>query len=894
MTPIRNMVWFAIALALAACSERNPAPTVGEQPAEPRPAGQYLDYDTAVARKRAVSEPAYTLDIDLGFAEDRYAGTMVASFKYGGDGAPLTIDFANGDVKQVLLNGAAVDYSYNGYFITLPAGSVSTGAQELRIDYEHPYSQDGSGLYRYVDQEDGRVYLYTDFEPYDANRLFPHFDQPDLKASYTLSVRAPAGWQVVSTMRETQVKEDGDVRVWTFPPTEPLSSYVFSLHAGEYAVIEPQDTFRYPLRLFVRHSLKPYVEAGFWFETTRQGFDFFDAYFGLPYPFKKYDQLIVPDYNSGAMENVAAVTFNESYLRRRPLTQAERFTLADTIMHEMAHMWFGDITTMAWWNGLWLNESFATYMASLAMEGVPGFDEVWHRFFLRSKQSAYFADQLVTTHPIELPVRNTAEATSNFDAITYGKGASSLKQLDFLLGGDVFRQGVRDYIAANAWSNTELEDFIGAMAAAADRDLGEWTQQWLYQAGVNTLKVDVQCENGRLQGLTLLQSAPEELPTLREQRTRVALFNLEEGQFVQQHSADVTFAGASTPVDVAGELPCPDLVYPNADDYAYVKITLDPRSVDSLGDHIMTLRDPLLRSMVWDDLYNMVQHAELPVTAYLDTLAANLPLETDLTATLDLLGSLRGGFAYLHQAPGGAALVQDYAARFEPLLWEQVTGTEGDARQVWLAAYIDTANNVAAWERIAALLAGDISLPGYTLDQDTRWRIVLKLNEFRRPGCAELAAAEARRDGSAIGEENAVRAQVLAARGDEKMVWFDRAMAADENFVLRRSRTILSALFPYSSQRSLAAPFAERMLDALPAISEAHDSTFHFKVTQYAMPRLCTLENARRIKAALQTAEKDGKALDPAIVKGMKRAAQLDGRCAAAVALLPKATDASQ
>ncbi len=870
----------AIAFLGVACSDK-PKTSDDAVAVVSRPTGHFLDRETALARKRAIRQPAYQIDIDLGQGDEHFAGSVTATFIYAGDGSALTVDFRYGRVLSVLLNGSETPFEYNDEFITLPAGAFESGPQTLVINYEHRYSPDGAGLYRYEDQEDGRIYLYTDFEPYDANRLFPHFDQPDLKATYELSVRAPTAWQVVSTTRETAMEDEGDVRLWRFPPTEPISSYIFSLHAGDYQVIEGPE-FRYPLRLFVRHSLAQYVDADYWFAKTIEGFDFFDEYFELPYPFAKYDQLIVPDYISGAMENVAAVTFNETFLQRRASTRSERFSLTSVIMHEMAHMWFGDITTMGWWNGLWLNESFATYMGSLAMEGATEFDEVWHRFFTRSKQSAYFADQLVTTHPIELPVRNTTEATSNFDSITYGKGASVLKQLDFLLGGDVFRQGVRDYLAANAWSNTELEDFIGAMANAADRNLDDWTQRWLYQAGVNSISVDLGCEQGVVESLALVQTAPEDLPILREQRVRLGLYDLQNEVLTKQHSVDVMIEGERTEVALPEGLACPALAYPNQDDFGYMKIVLDPRSVDTLANYIMTLEDSLLRIMVWDDLYKMAQNAELPLTRYLDILERNLPQETDLVAMRDLTFALRGSFGFLHQIENGDALLADYAGRFEPLLWRLVSQSDGDARQTWLNTYIDTANNEFAWQRLQQLLSGELILADYELDQDTRWRIVLKLNEFRRPNHAALALAEAEKDGSAIGQENAVRAKVLAARGDDKMMWFDKAMAADEDFSLRRSRTILRGLFPYSSQRSLAAPYAQRMVDAMPAISAAQNSTFHDKATQYQMPRLCSVENAQRLKAAA----KQYPDLDPAIIKGMKRSAQLDERCAAISELL--------
>lgn len=861
-------------VAAVGCAKDDAAPAGRVDLQSTRTAGNFLSHDVARQRKRAVSEPAYTIEIDLDRAPDTYGGRVTATFKYGGEGDALTVDFRGGEVLGLILNGEAVPFDYNGYFITLPGSSLSGGEQTLVIDYEHPFSQDGAGLYRYVDPEDGRVYLYTDFEPYDANRLFPHFDQPDLKARYTLNVRAPAGWQVISTTRETQVVDDGAHRRWTFPPTETLSSYVFSLHAGEYAIFEDK-AFRYPLRLFVRQSLLQYVDAEFWFATTRQGFDFFDEYFGLPYPFRKYDQVIVPDFISGAMENVAAVTFSEAFVHRGEVTRRQKMNLASVIMHEMAHMWFGDIATMAWWNGLWLNESFATYMAALALSRGTDFEEAWHEFFITDKQWAYGEDQLVTTHAIELPVEDTAVATTNFDGITYGKGASVLKQLGFLLGDDAFRQGVRDYLAANAWANTELEDFIGALGIAADRDLRGWTRRWLYTAGLNTIEVDYRCHGDKLAIMSLLQSAPEEYPTLREQRTIVALYRLEDGRLQLDREIQVEFAGGRTAVPAAEGAACPDLVYPNYGDHAYIKVALDERSIATAREHITGVADPLQRNMLWYDLFSMVRDARLPLQDFLDILEAHLAKESDLNAAADLMWNLRSSFGYLHQVPGGDAWLAEYAGRFESLLWRLVESSDGDARQLWLSAYIDTANNETAWQRLEDLLRGELSLPGLELDQDQRWRIVLKLNEYLRPGHRELAVLEADRDRGSIGQENAVRAEVLSARGEAKYQWMEQATRADDEYSLRRSRTIVGSLFPYSSQRGLAGPYAVEMLSRLPELDGKHDTTFHEYVTALLMPRLCTAENVARLKAAAKRYSD----LDPAIVRGIKVAAQLDQRC---------------
>ncbi|MEE4191154.1 MAG: aminopeptidase N [Halieaceae bacterium] len=862
------------ALVLSACSQdSSEAPGRG---LEPREVGALLTAEEARYRRGVVSEPAYTLAVDLDRGPDSFAGRVDIDFQYGAETRPLTVDFRNGTVLSVEVNGEPVDYRYNGHFITLPMGLMDTGSHRVSIEYLHDYSRDGAGLYRYEDPEDGRVYLYTDFQPYSANRLFPHFDQPDLKGTYTLSVTAPVGWQVVSTTRETDIDVGEEQWTWRFPATLPLSSYIFALHAGEYAVYEDAE-FRYPLRLFVRQSMAEYADPEFWFEITRQGFDYFDDYFGLPYPFEKYDQLVVPDFIAGAMENVGAVTFSENKLFRGEATRRERMYIANVIMHEMAHMWFGDITTMAWWNGLWLNESFATYMAENALANATEFKETWHQFFIADKQWAYTEDQLVTTHPIELPVRDTEEATTNFDGITYGKGAAVLKQLGFLLGDDTFRRAVRDYIATNAWGNTELEDFMGAMATAADRKLDYWTQEWLYTAGLNTVEARYECVDGKIASMVLEQSTPPDYPTLREQRTVLALFKLDGERLVLQRQLPLLFGGARTPVPEAEGAACPDFVYPNYGDYAYIKVALDERSLATISEHVMGLEDPLQRNMAWYDLYEMMRDARLDLTDYLDILGDHLASETDLNVLADLLSNLRSGFSYLYQVPSGEQYLAEYAQRFEKLLWQQVAASEGDARQLWLQGYIDSANDKAAWQRLEDLLQGRLVLDGFALDQDQRWRIVMKLSEHLWPGHQALVAAELARDGSSRGKENAVRAEVLSARGESKYQWIARATESGEDYSLRRSRTIVAGLFPSSSQRALAEPYAVELLAQLPRLDREHDTTFHDRVTYHLMPRLCTPENVARLKAAVERYDN----LNPAIVQALKIAAQQDERCVA-------------
>jgi len=325
------------------------------------------------------------------------------------------------------------------------------------------------------------VYTYSHFEPAAAHQMFAVFDQPDLKATYQVTATAPADWHVVSTTRESKIEDLGALRRWTFPTTKKLSPYNFSLHAGPYKVWEDKSG-KYPMRLFARQSVAAQVTPEDWFRYTKDGLVFFDQYFGIPYQFEKYDQLLVPDFLYGAMENAGAITFAEGrFLHKAKMTDAQRQSLASVIMHEMAHQWFGDLVTMQWWNGLWLNESFASFMGTLATAEATEFKDAWQAFYSGGKQAAYAQDQKVTTHPIEVPVASTANAFDNIDAITYSKGASTLAQLRHLLGAEVFRKGVHNYLAKYSYQNAKLEDFIGSLGEAAGHDLSQWTQDWLYR-----------------------------------------------------------------------------------------------------------------------------------------------------------------------------------------------------------------------------------------------------------------------------------------------------------------------------------------------------------------------------------------------------------------------------
>jgi aminopeptidase N len=371
------------------------------------------------------------------------------------------------------MNGNPAPVEKNSTYLLLPAAFLIRGPNLIKISFRTKMVTNGMGLHRFVDPADGAIYIHTQFEAFAAHKFMPCFDQPDLKSSLQLQVSAPKSWTLISTTREIRIEPRGDFRLWTFPETPAISTYLFSLHGGPFTVW--QDSFQgIPLRLFARPSLAKYVHPGLWFRLTKQGLGFYNKFFSYRYPFQKYDQILAPEFSAGAMENVGAVTFSERFIHRGKLTRENEMSLADVLLHEMAHMWFGDLVTMRWWNDLWLNESFATYMSALTTSEATKYSEAWRDFF-EMKGWAYYQDQLSTTHPIEGHVADTNDAFSSFDGITYAKGASVLKQMSRWLGAETFQKGVQFYMKTFAFKNTSLPDFIESLQKFSERDFRTWS-----------------------------------------------------------------------------------------------------------------------------------------------------------------------------------------------------------------------------------------------------------------------------------------------------------------------------------------------------------------------------------------------------------------------------------
>ncbi|TFW29940.1 aminopeptidase N [Duganella callida] len=862
----------AIALAFGGVTAAVPAAA-----SAPRADNQFLSQEDAAARSARVSNVDYTLAFAL-TGKESFSGTTTLSFDLSDASQPLTIDLDKATIASLSVNGKAVTPQYNQWFITLAPQDLVAGRNTVTIAYSRPHSTNGEGLHRMVDPVDGRVYTYSHFEPAAAHQMFPVFDQPDLKGTYQVTVSTPADWVVSSTTRETSVKEVDGGKLWTFPRSKKLSPYNFSMHAGPYKVWE-DNSGKYPMRLFARQSVASQVSPQDWFKYTKAGLAFFDQYFGIPYQFEKYDQLLVPDFLYGAMENAGAITFAEGrFLHKEEMTAAQKQSLAGVINHEMAHQWFGDLVTMKWWNGLWLNESFASFMGTLATAEATEFTNAWQGFYSGGKQAAYVQDQRVTTHAIETPVPSTANAFDNIDAITYSKGASTLKQLRHLLGEEVFRQGVHNYLVKYQYRNARLDDFIGSLGEAAHRDLSGWTKEWLYEPGVNTIAADFSCSGGKVSAFTLRQSATQELPTLREQRVQVGLFKLGAQGLALSKNVAVTYKGAATAVPELKGAACPDLVYPNYQDWGFAKVQLDKKSFSAAQANLSKVDDPLLRSMLWQSLWDSVRDAKLPLNEYLKTVLANAPAEKDYTLLGDIVEKIHASVAYLNaMGPSAAKYRAQVSSRLEQMSFAATrAASDKNFQRRWFATYISVASSPAALTQLADILDGKLVVPGLNVSQDVRWDIIKRLNRYAYPGSEALLAAEQERDKSDSGQQAAIAAAVIRPDAKVKAQWQATIADLQTKLPFSKVRTAMGSMYP-AEQGALNEATAGERLASLAQVDKAAGPVYMRAYSASMIPATCTPASVQRLDAAIVTL--------PDLSAGTKRSIlvtrQEDERCVA-------------
>jgi aminopeptidase N len=690
---------------------------------------------------------------------------------------------------------------------------LSAGEHTVEIQATMRYSRDGRGLHRFVDPTDGVVYLHSQFEPFHALQVFACADQPDLKTVLELSVDAPAGWVVVSNEPTVERPEDGTAGRWTFAPTPRISTYLAAIVAGGYVSTESEftreDGSTVPLRLFVRRSLAEHLEADDLFDLTRAGLTYFERVFDR-YPFTKYDQLFVPEFSAGAMENPGCVTFTEAYVFRSRVTDTVRERRAETVLHEMAHMWFGDLVTMRWWDDLWLNESFATFMSVLAMVEATRWEDAWVTFLDAEKTWAKFQDQLPSTHPIADEMIDVESVHQNFDGITYAKGASVLRQLVAWVGQEEFLAGCRDYFARHAWGNTTLTDFLGALERASGRELTAWRDEWLKTTGVNLLTPEIElADDGTYRSVRIVQSDPapmwrteEHVPVLRRHRLAVGVYDLQGDRLVRRERIELDVAGEVTEVPGIAGLRAGDLLLLNDDDLTFARIALDEGSLATATSHLAGFVDPMPRALVWSAAWDMLRDGLLPATQFIELVAGNLAHDEQVGVLQRLL--MRASSAVeRYAAPEnrdrlrGLLRTQAWAA-----LQRSAAGT--DHQLAWFRHWASLVTDGEDLDLLQGVLDGAEHFPGLSIDTDLRWSIVIALAHAGRADDG-LIDAELARDDTDLGQRQAMTAR--AVRPDPAAKAWARGLLRDDADLSHTLARQLWAGFTQLDQEELAAAY---------------------------------------------------------------------------------------
>ncbi|HST82126.1 MAG TPA: aminopeptidase N [Kineosporiaceae bacterium] len=792
--------------------------------------GTNLTREEAAARAALLTVDSYAIELDLTTSTRTFRSTTVVTFGArsgtgdlnGTDGTAgeitTFIDLIAPDVLEVVLNGRALPV----------AEVVSTGRialtglaerNELRVVADCAYMQTGEGLHRFVDPVDDEVYLYSQFEVADARRVFCCFDQPDLKATYTFTVTAPDHWQVVSVSPSPApepVREG--FAVWRFAPTPLLSTYVTALIAGPYHHEHDELTVRdgrtIPLGVYCRRSLAEYLDAGNLNDVIRTGFAWFEETFDCDYPFAKYDQLFVPEFNAGAMENAGAVTITEVYVMRSKVPEALIERRALTLLHELAHMWFGDLVTMRWWDDLWLNESFAEYASTRCQSEATQWANSWTTFSSAEKSWAYRQDQLTSTHPIVADIRDLEDVEANFDGITYAKGASVLKQLVHWVGVESFDAGLRQYFATHAWQNTTLADLLGHLEKTSGRDLNAWADDWLRTAGVTTLRPLIETDSdGLLTRVAIGQEGQGGRASLPAHRLAVGAYDLVDGKLRRTSRAELDINGAVTEVPELIGRPRPDLLLVNDDDLAYAKIRLDETSLRTAIAHLGDFEESLPRTLIWGAAWDMTRDAELSARAFTDLILTNVTSVDDPSVAQTLLRQLAGALEHYVAPEFQSETVAAAGDRLLKLLQQAPAGS--DLQLLLARSFAANAVTDAQTSTLAGLLDGSLPIDGLAVDTEMRWSLLTGLVSAGRADQDQINA-ELARDDTATGRVHAAAARAAIPTAEAKAAAW-KSVVEDGDLANTVQAAVIGG-FNRVHDKALLAPFVTPYFESLTRI----------------------------------------------------------------------------
>ncbi len=801
--------------------------------------GQNLTRDEAASRAAVISDVAYAVELDLSGTGDTFASRTTVTFHCTVAGSSSWLDLIAPNVRSITLNGRSLDPAtqFADSRIQLPDLDSSN---TVVVEADCAYMTSGEGLHRFIDPVDDQQYLYTQFEVADSRRMYACFEQPDLKAPWQLTVTGPSDWVVTSNSAtpDAEPVREGVSR-WEFPATKPISTYITALVAGPYHVV--RDVYEgehgtYPLGVFCRKSLAEYLDSDDILLITKQGFEFFERTFEVPYAFGKYDQLFVPEFNAGAMENAGCVTFREDYIFRSRVTDAAYENRANTILHEMAHMWFGDLVTMRWWDDLWLNESFAEWASHYANTHATRFTDAWATFANSRKAWAYRQDQLPSTHPIAADMVDLETVYTNFDGITYAKGASALRQLVAFVGEQDFLRGLRNYFSHYAWSNTSLSDLLAELADASGRDLSQWTQQWLQTSGVNLLRAAIaDAPDGGMAEVTVVQSPPAlpegVAPTLRDHRIAIGVYNFDGAALTRTERIELDVTGAQTPVPALSDRARPDLLLLNDDDLTFAKIRLDARSLETVTAHFGGVADPLARALLWGAMWDMTRDGEISTSAFTDTVISGLGDEREVGMVQQVLRQADSALAFYAAPERREEYNQRLADFLEDLLRKAEPGS--DHQLAYMRGFSVFAASPEHVALLRGLLDGTTTIDGLAIDTDLRWTLLTRLVVLGEAGNQEIEE-ELARDDTAAGRLYAATCRAAIPTPEAKAAAWHACLhdTSLPNHML--SATIAGIAVP--RHRELLRPHVEEYFDALPDVWKQRTNEIAQEITLGLFP----------------------------------------------------------
>ena len=797
--------------------------------------GQNLTRLEAADRSATVHTQSYDVILDLTRGETVFGSSTTVRFT-STPGSSTFIDLIAPVVHSISLNGRALDPAevYADSRITLTGLAADN---ELVVVADCAYMHTGEGLHRFTDPADGETYLYSQFEVPDSRRVFAVFEQPDLKASFTFTVTTPSSWTVLSnspTPEPTPTEDSdgsGDAHTFAFAPTEPMSSYVTAIVAGPYVGATDEyvasDGRTVPLGVYCRKSLVEHMDSAEILDLTKRGFAYYEDLFATPYAFTKYDQIFVPEFNAGAMENAGCVTHRDDYIFRSRPVEARVERRAVTILHELAHMWFGDMVTMTWWNDLWLNESFAEFTSTLATAEITRWDQAWTTFQTLEKGWAYNQDQLSSTHPVAAKINDLHDVEVNFDGITYAKGASVLATLVGYVGRENFFAGIQRYLSAHAYSNAELGDLLRELEAVSGRDLSSWTRLWLQEAGVTTLRLEVVTDaDGVITQAAVRQEIPADSPaSLRPHRVAIGSYS-PTGQGADTHLERTN----RIELDVDGELTqVPELVGAkradvlvlNDDDLTYAKVRLDEESLSHGLTHIEAFAESLPRSIVLASAWDMVRDGELAASHFLKAALQALDVEEHSSVIQGLLGRITTCLSAFLPPAVRRDLAPGTADRLLELARAAQAGSDKQLQLVRaVAAHAVTGEQL---DVVAGFLEGTSALEGLDVDQDLRWDLLTGLVAAGRFG-EEWIHAEEDRDRTTTGRERAAESRAAIPTPEAKEATW-RALVDDASMPNETQVRVLRGLTSVERRPDLLVPFVSEYVEAIDSLWSSR--TFH-------------------------------------------------------------------